>query len=61
MKILSLITQPHVVQNLSDLRSSLEHKLRYFWPCINSSETDMFKAQKGSKDIVKIVHETSGV
>ncbi len=41
MKIVSLITHPHV-----DLHSSLEHKLRYlwwnpraFWPCIYSSGT----------------------
>ncbi len=28
---------------------------------IDSKGTDTFKAQKGSKDIVKIVHETSVV
>ncbi len=32
-KNLSLITHPHVVPNTQDLRSSSEHKLRYFW-CI---------------------------
>ncbi len=31
IKILSLITHPHVVFNLHDLCSSSEHKLRYFW------------------------------
>ncbi len=31
MKILSLITPPHVIPNLSDLHSSSEHKLSYFW------------------------------
>ncbi len=68
MKILSLITHPHVVPNLKDLCSSSEHKLRYFWwnprvfwHCIDSNITDTFKAQKGSKDIVKIVHVTSVV
>ncbi len=29
---------------------------RAFWPCIDSSATDTFKAQKCSKDIVKIVN-----
>ncbi len=63
MKILSLITHPHVVPNPLDFHSSSKHKLRYFlwnprafWPCIDSNATEMFKAQKGSKDIVKIVH-----
>ncbi len=32
-----------------------------FWPCIDSNATDKIKAQKGSKDIVKIVHVTSVV
>jgi len=31
MKILSLITHPHVIPHPQDLRSSLKHKLRYFW------------------------------
>ncbi len=68
MKILSLITHFHAIPNLQDLHSSLEHKLRYFWwnlrafwPCIDSNATDTFKAQKGSKDIVQIVHVTSVV
>ncbi len=63
MKILSLITHPHVVPNPLDLRSSSEHKLRSFWwnprdiwPCIDSKTTNMFKAQKGSKDIIKKVN-----
>ncbi len=45
-----------------------EHKLRYicwnpraFWPSIDSNVTTMFKAQKESKDIIKIVHVTSAV
>ncbi len=53
MKILSLITHPHVVPNLKDLHSSSEHKLRYFWwnlrafcPSIDSNGTTTFKAQK---------------
>ncbi len=28
---------------------------RAFWPCIDSNATDTFKAQKGCKDIIKIV------
>ncbi len=63
MKIMSLITRPHV----KPVKHS-EHKLRYFWrnpraflPCIDSSSTTTFNAQKGSKDIVKIVHVTSVV
>ncbi len=35
--------------------------MRAFWPCIDSNTTDIFKAKKGSKDIVKIVYVTSGV
>ncbi len=64
MKIVSLITHPHVVPN-PDLCLSSEHKLRYFDeirelsdPPIDSNTTTIFKAQKGSKDIVKIVHVT---
>ncbi len=30
-------------------------------PCIDSNKTDTFKAQKRSKDIIKIVHVTSVV
>ncbi len=50
-----------------DLCSSLENKLRYFfdeitfWRCIDSNTTEMFKAQKGSNDIIKIVNVTSVV
>ncbi len=33
----------------------LRNNLRAFWPCIDSKATDIFKAQKGSKDIIKIV------
>ncbi len=32
---------------------------RAFWPCIYSKVSDKLKAQKGIKDIVKIVHVTS--
>ncbi len=49
MKILSIITHSHVIPNPKDLRSSSEHKLRYFWwnprafwPCIDSNATEMF-------------------
>ncbi len=66
MKMLSLITHPHVVPNPPDLYSSPEHKLRYFcwnlrdfWPCIDSNVST--KAQKGRKDIIKIVHVTISV
>ncbi len=68
MKMMSLITHPHVVLNLQGPRSSSEHKLRYswwnpraFWPSIDSDVTTMFKTQKGSKDTVKIVNVTSVV
>ncbi len=33
--------------------------LRAFWSCIDRNRTTMFKVQKGSKDIVKIVHVAS--
>ncbi len=36
-------------------------EIRAFWPSIDSNATDTVKAQKGSKDIVKIVHVTSVV
>ncbi len=62
MKILLLITHPHVIPNPQDL-CSLEHKLRYFWwnlsafwTYIDSKGTTTVKAQKHSRDIVKIVH-----
>ncbi len=32
--------------------------LRAFWPYIDSNATEMFKAKKGSKDIVKISGST---
>ncbi len=35
--------------------------LRALWPCMDRNRTDTFKAQKGSKDIVKLVHVTSVV
>ncbi len=50
------------------LRSSSEHKIRYFWwntrafwPCIDSNTTDTFKSQKGSKGFIKTIHVTSVV
>ncbi len=56
MKILSLIT----LMLFQTRNSSSEHKLRYFWwnlrafwPYIDSNATTTFKAQKGSKDIIK--------
>ncbi len=62
MKILSLITHPHVVPNPQDRRSSSEHRLRYFWwnlralrPSIDSKGPSMIKAQKRSKEIGKII------
>ncbi len=35
-------------------------KSESFWLCIESNPTDMLKAKKRSKDIIKIVHLTSG-
>ncbi len=60
VKMMSLITHPHVVSNTLDLEHKLRYlmKLRAFWP---SNVTDMIKTQKGSKDIIKIVHVTSVV
>ncbi len=64
-KILSLITHPHVISNTQDIRSSSEHRLRYvwlnpraFWTSIDTNTTDSVKAQKDSKEIIKIVHVT---
>ncbi len=44
------------------INAEVDQQLRYFWwisraswLCIDSKATDMFKAQKGSKDFVKIV------
>ncbi len=57
MKILALI-----------LINTSEHKLRFFDeirelsdPALDSNAADWLKAQKGSKDIIKIVHVTSVV
>ncbi len=65
LKILSLITRPHVIPNPVELCSCLEHKLRCFllnlrafWSCIDRNGTTTFKTQK---DIVKIAHVTSVV
>ncbi len=51
-----------------DLCSSSEHKLGYFlwnlrafWPCVHRQQHNWPKAQKGSKDIVEIVHMISVV
>jgi len=57
MKILSLITHPHTIPNTD---------IQIFWwklydPSIDSNLITTFKAQKGSKDIVKIVHVTTVV
>ncbi len=64
MKILSLITHPHV-PNPQDLRLSSEHKLRYFWyilrALIDSNVINTINVQKRSKEIGKIIHVTSGV
>ncbi len=57
-------------KNSKPIRSLLssEHKLRFFWwnssafrLCIDCNAITTFKAQKGSKDVVKIVHVTSVV
>ncbi len=51
-----------------DLRSSSEHKLRYFWwnlsalrPSVDRKDSYLIKTQKRSKDIGKIIHVTSVV
>ncbi len=36
-------------------------KSESFLTCIDSNAIEMFKAQKGSKNIIKIVHVTSAV
>ncbi len=66
MKILSVITDPHLIPNPYNFCSSSEHKLRYFWlnprafwSYIDRNATDMFKAKKGSKDMIKLVHVIS--
>ncbi len=61
MKILSLIAQyrsNHVGPLLIKLRYLLLN-LKAFWPSTDSMGTTTVKAQKHSKDIVKIVHVTS--
>jgi len=51
MKILLLITYPWD-----------KHKLKHFWeisvPPFTVYATDTFKPQKGSKDIIKVIHVT---
>ncbi len=68
MKILSLITPP--LCRFKPVRPSFifgtQIKIFWwnplaFWPCIDSNTTTIFKAQKGSKDIIKTVHVTSVV
>ncbi len=55
MEILSLYTHTNDIPNMEDVRSSSEHKFRYFlwntrafWSCIDRNTTDMFKTKKGS-------------
>ncbi len=59
----SVINYSHVVPNPEDLCSSPDHKLRYFWwnprafwLSIDRKGPTTSKAQKGSKNIDKIVH-----
>ncbi len=68
MKIPSLITPRHVVPNPSNIRSSSEHKLIYFWrmlialrPSIDSQDPYTINIQKHLKEIGKIIHLTSVV
>ncbi len=63
MKILSLITHPHAVQNQrhsfifgTQIKMFLMKSKSFLTLHIDSNATATFKAQKGSKDIVKIVH-----
>ncbi len=56
----AIITHPHIIPNPQDLRSSSEHKLRYFlwdlrvvWPSIDSNGINTIKVQKRSKEMVK--------
>ncbi len=69
MKIMSLITHPHVVPipNLQDIRSSSEHKCKYNFyilrvlrPSIDSKGPYTIKVQKLSKDIGKIIRDIRG-
>ncbi len=67
MKILSLITLPHVIPNLEPsfiFRTQIKiflMKSKSFLTLRDSNATATFKAQKGSEDIVKIIHVTSVV
>ncbi len=67
MKILSLITHRKSFQTRKTfvhLRSTNKDIFYEIWelsPCIHNNTTETFKAQKGNKDIVKIVHVTSVV
>jgi len=68
MKVLSLITHPHVVPNPHDFRSSLEHKWRSFWwilraffPSIDSYSTTTLTLQKVHKEIAKLIHMNQAV
>jgi len=65
MKMMSLMTLPHVVPSPSDLRSSSEHSLRYFrfspraFCPLEMCAYTVLVVQKGNKDIIKVVHVTS--
>ncbi len=64
MKILSIITHPVLLQtrnNFVHLWNTNEDILDEIRPFLDSNATDRFKAQKGSKDIIKIVNLTSVV
>ncbi len=65
MKILSLINYPHIIQNSRPsfiFRTQIEiFFMKSSQTSISRNTTDPFKAQKGSKDIVKKVHVTSEV
>ncbi len=64
MKILSLMNYPQIIQNSKTFFLIFRTQIEIFFmkssqASISSNTTDSFKAQKGSKDIVKIVHVTS--
>ncbi len=60
---LSLITHPHVILSPKDLRSFSEDVFELSDPPIDTDSKDpnTIKAQKRSKDIVKLIHVTSVV
>ncbi len=63
LKILSLITNSHVIPNPKDLRSFSEDVFELSDPPIETDRKDpnTIKAQKRSKDIVKLMHVPSVV